>query len=73
MVKDSKEDNMGTHCDAHYGRHYVVGGNRVEDSYKDFYLSHRLDSSSLVVVDNMVGTSDGGSLAIDMTDRTCRD
>ena len=44
MVEDSREGNMGTHYDAHCADYYVVGGNKVEDSYGSFDLSYHLDS-----------------------------
>ena len=44
----------------------MVGSNKVEDRYKDFDLSHHLDFSALVVVDNVVGEANGGSLAVDI-------
>ena len=72
-MEDSREDNMGNHCCAHLGHHYVMGSNKAEDSYRGFDLSHYLDSLSLVVVDNMVGTSNGGSLGVDMKDKTYED
>ena len=64
------EGNTGAQY-AYFGLHYVVGVNNVEDSYVDFELSHHLDSADLVVVGNIHGTADGGSLVIDMGDKMC--
>ena len=44
MVEDSREGNMGTHCDTNCWHYYVVGGNKVEDSCGDFDLNYHLDS-----------------------------
>ena len=46
----------------------------MDDSYIDFDLSHQLYSSGLVVVGNMVGMIDGGSLVVvDREGKTCGD
>jgi len=51
-----------------------VAGNKVEDSYGDFNLSHQLDSSGLIMVGNIVGTTNGGSLVVvNRGDKTCGD
>lgn len=43
-MEDSRDGNMCTRCDAYCGDYYVVGGNKVEDSYGGFDLSCHLDS-----------------------------
>ena len=62
-----------SYCYAHFGCHYMVGGNKVEDGYGGFDLSRHSDSSSLVVMVNMVGASGGCSLAVDIRGKTCGD
>lgn len=68
------EGNISTQCYAHFGYHYLVEDNKVDDSYADLDLSHQLDSPVQVVVGNMVCTTDGSSLVVvDMGGDKCGD
>ena len=70
---DSREGNMGTRYYTHFGRHYMVEGNKVGEHYRGFDLSHYLDSSRSIVLGNAVGMSSGGNFAVDMMGETSKD
>ena len=65
-LERSKEDKVGAQCCACYGIHWMIGGNKVEDGFREFLLNPPHLFLGHGGGCNMNDIDDGGILGVDM-------